>query len=142
MKMKEKNILITVCVVIGAIGLLVLSGCGGGKDIQGKWYIQRSDGSTGTMTVTDKTIDLGGKVDKYVVSAKGFKNQVWYYVLQESLKSNSRMIVIVFPEKGDKNTALIIKPDNKDNYLKGTMIWAMHREKTPDYQEFANKYMK
>ena len=66
------------------------------------------------------------------------RNGVSYYGLTR--KDNGETFSIVFPEK-DKNTAIMLIPDSDDDYLTGSMLFAMNRKEKPDYKKYAEKYL-
>ena len=61
-----------------------------------------------------------------------------YYGLTR--KDNGGTFSIVFPEK-DKNIAIMLIPDSDDDYLTGSMLFAMNRKEKPDYKKYAEKYL-
>ena len=90
-----------------------------------------------TIEIKDKTIIINEEEYKYTQNAVGFKNGVSYYGLTR--KDNGKKFSIVFPEK-DKNVAIMLIPDSDEDYLTGSMLFAMNRKEKPDYKKYAEKY--
>ena len=90
-----------------------------------------------TIEIKEKTIIINEEEYKYTQNAVGFKNGVSYYGLTR--KDNGRTFSIVFPEK-DKNVAIMLIPDSDEDYLTGSMLFAMNRKEKPDYKKYAEKY--
>ncbi|WP_063282182.1 hypothetical protein [Lactococcus cremoris] len=131
---KYKKLLL---MVFGLVLMLsILTGCKGSKNIQGTWHIRNSDEKDLTINFTDKKVTIEGDEYKYTQNAIGTENGIKYYGIMENGKNYS----IIFPEK-DKNIALMIEPDSSDNYLQGTLIFAMNKKERPSYNEYAERYL-
>lgn len=116
--------------------LTFLVGCSGAKEIQGTWYVQNSKGKNLMITFTDKKVSIDGDEYKYTQNAIGTENGAKYYGITQNGKTYS----IIFPEK-DENIALMIEPESTDNYLQGTLLFAMNKKKEPNYSSYAQKYI-
>ena len=133
--MKNKKIKALLLVVLSS--LFILIGCSGSPKIQGKWNVQDVRGEQTTIEIKEKTIIINEEEYKYTQNAVGFKNGVSYYGLTR--KDNGKIFSIVFPEK-DKNVAIMLIPDSDEDYLTGSMLFAMNRKEKPDYRKYAEKY--
>lgn len=123
------------------ITLLVLTACSGSNAIVGDWKAQAPDGSNRTIQISKKEIIVDGIADSYKQYGLGFENGISYYSLKvEPEEGTQRQITVVFPDK-DKNVALIMIPEDSDEPLKGTLLYAMNKEEQPDYQEYVRKYL-
>ncbi|AYG00456.1 glycosyltransferase [Lactococcus allomyrinae] len=120
-----------------AISLVVLVGCSGSKSIQGTWKVQDASGDNSTITFTDKKVTVDGQTYNYTQNAVGTENGVNYY----GIKQDGQNYTIIFPDK-NKNIAIMIQPDSTDDYLKGTMLYAMNKTNQPNYKEYSTKYLK
>ena len=118
--------------------LFILIGCSGSPKIQGKWNVQDASGEQKAIEIKDKTIIVNEEEYEYTQNAVGFKNGVSYYGLTR--KDNGGTFSIVFPEK-DKNIAIMLIPDSDDDYLTGSMLFAMNRKEKPDYKKYAEEYL-
>lgn len=119
------------------IMLIFLTGCKGSKDIQGEWYAENSDGEQMIISVTDESITFSSEgTDDWTVSYKqmgtGFKNNVSYKQIEFDDKSYS----FVFPDKKDKDNALILIPHDEDEATVGTIYWVLSKNDFPDYNEY------
>ncbi|GAB2025566.1 glycosyltransferase [Lactovum odontotermitis] len=119
-----------------AFAFVLLTGCSGTKSIQGTWKVQDGSGANSTITFTDKMVTVEGQNFDYTQNEAGTKNGINYY----GIKQNNQNYTIIFPEKKDKNVAIMIKPDSIDEPLQGTLIHAMDKSKQPNYAEYAAKY--
>ena len=133
--MKNKKIKGLLLVLLST--LFILIGCSGSPKIQGKWNVQDARGEQTTIEIKDKTIVVNEEEYKYTQNAVGFKNGVSYYGLIR--KDNGKILSIVFPEK-DKNVAIMLIPDSDEDYLTGSMLFAMNRKEKPAYRKYAEKY--
>ena len=134
--MKNKKIKGLLLVVLSS--LFILIGCSGSPKIQGKWNVQDVRGEQTTIEIKEKTIIVNEEEYKYTQNAVGVKNGVSYYGLTR--KDNGKIFSIVFPEK-DKNVAIMLIPDSDDDYLTGSMLFAMNRKEKPDYKKYAEEYL-
>lgn len=50
------------------------------------------------------------------------------------------MYSLIIPEK-KKDVALLLQPDSEDNYLLGSLVYAMNKKSQPDYKEYVNEYL-
>lgn len=129
----KKNILI----FLTCLGfLLFLTGCKGSKQIQGTWKAQDSAATNVTITISKDTIKIGKETYDYTQNVVGVKNSYRYY----GLKINKKMYSLIIPEK-KKDVALLLQPDSEDNYLLGSLVYAMNKKSQPDYKEYVNEYL-
>ncbi|KXT85441.1 glycosyltransferase [Streptococcus panodentis] len=132
---------------LGLIGflsacLLLLSACsllsGGQSDrLQGDWKAQTGDGSNSTIHFAKDKVTVNGEEFDYKQKSVKQKGGVTYYQIEQNGKNYS----VIFPEKDDDQTAIMIEPDSAEDDLYGTMLYAMNKKKTPNYQEYAKKYL-
>lgn len=120
--------------IIAFLSMMVLASCSGSDAIQGKWLVQDASGEDGVIIFNDKTVEVDGETFDYTQNAVGTKNGISYHGIQQNGKTYS----IIFPAQ-DKEIALMIVPDG-DDYLAGTLIYAMNRSSQPDYYEYSEKY--
>ena len=133
--MKKRTLLLLVSL---GLALIFLAGCGVKKaDIQGKWHIQDASGTDMTMTITEKSFKMDGESLDYKYTGKGTENGTRYI----SITVKGEHYTIFFPEK-DKNLALMLQADKKDEPLKGNLVFAMNKSEKPDFDKYANKYWK
>ena len=130
--MKKNILLFITCLSF----LLLLTACKGSKQIQGTWKAQDAAGSNKTITISKTTIKIGEETYDYTQNVVGIKNSSRYYVL----KINKQMYSLIFPEKKN-DIALLLQPDSDDNYLLGSLIYAMNKKEEPDYKEYAAEYL-
>ncbi|OFI50254.1 glycosyltransferase [Floricoccus tropicus] len=133
MKIIKKS---TSCLLL-IIFVIILTGCKGSKDIQGNWKAQNNDGKNVTIQISDKDITVDGNKLEYKQNAVGNKNGLKY----KGIMVDDIQYVIVFPEK-DKNIAYMMKPESSDDYLYGTLIFAMNKNDYPSYKDYADRYIK
>lgn len=117
--------------------LIVLVGCSGSKSLQGKWKVQDASGDNSTIIFTEKKVTVDGQTYNYTQNAVGTQNGTNYY----GITQNGKVYSIVFPNKNEE-VALMIEPDSTDNYLKGKLLYAMNKKRTPDYNSYVKKYLK
>ena len=119
------------------IPLFILAGCNSKPNLKGKWNVQSANHEYTTVEFTDKKVSVNGQEEEYKEVESGFKNNAHYIVIE----MDGNPFTVVFPDI-DKNVAVLIKPTSDDDYLVGTMLLAMNRKETPDYDKYAKKYIK
>lgn len=127
--------LIIIAIILVSM-LTTLVGCRGSKTFQGAWYAQNSDGKNLNIIFTEKKVSIDGDEYNYTQNAIGTENGVKYY----GIVQNGKHYSIIFPTK-DRNIALMIEPDSSDDYLQGTLLFAMNKRSTPNYNNYAKKYI-
>ncbi|MEX2785707.1 glycosyltransferase [Streptococcus sp. H49] len=132
--MKKSQLIITALSLL--FGFFLLSGCSGSDNLQGTWKVQDASGQNGTIEFKEKTVIVDGEEYDYTQNAVGTENGVTYY----GIKQNGQNYSIIFPEDDD-NLAIMLEVESTDNYLEGTMLYAMNKSKSPNYQSYAKKYM-
>lgn len=130
-----KKFLKTFLVCLGF--LLILTACKGSKQIQGRWKAQDSAGTNVMITVSKDTIKIGDETYDYTQNIVGFKNSTRYY----GLIIDKQLYSFIIPSK-KKDVALLLQPDSEDNYLLGSLVYAMDKNTYPDYQEYVTDYLK
>lgn len=119
---------------------LLIMGCSGSSDIKHKWSVEDATGNTYAMNITDKEITISNDDNKdtmtYSQNAKGTSSGIKYY----GLTVNNEKYSIIFPDKKNSDLALFLKINN-DDYLSGTLVYAMNTEEKPNYKEYANKFL-
>ncbi|TNU79985.1 glycosyltransferase [Lactococcus lactis] len=136
--MKIKKIKYIICSIVSLLTVVVLlSGCSGSKKIQGTWNAQDGSGQNFTIIFNNKKVSVNGKEYSYTQTAVGTQNGTNYYGITQNGKNYS----IIFPDKNE-DVALMIEPDSTDNYLKGKLLYAMNKKRTPDYNSYVKKYLK
>lgn len=132
--MKKKKLLLAF--VTACLALLIVTGCRASKNMEGTWKVQDGDGRTGKMVISKKTITIDGQKYAYKKTEVGFENTVSY----AQLTIDGQDYSIIFPSKDD-NTAMFFRLDDDEEPLKGTLVYAMSKTKTPDYDSYVKKYM-
>ncbi|OJG95001.1 hypothetical protein RV18_GL003167 [Enterococcus termitis] len=115
-------------------------GCSGSKEIQKNWKAEDAAGSAYSLEIKDKEITISNNKDTdkldYKQNAVGTSNGVKYY----GLMIDNEKYSIIFPEKGNTELALFLKIDS-DDYLNGTLVYAMNIKEQPSYKDYAKKYL-
>lgn len=124
------------------MGLLVigLAGCGHKQSTSklfGTWKAEDGAGTRSTIKFTKKIVTVNDTKYSYKRTEVGYKNSVRYI----SIEQDNKDYTIVFPKKNDKNLALMLKPDDADEPLNGSMLYALNKTKEPNYQQYAQKYL-
>lgn len=133
-KRKSKKLMIGIFL---GVMLAILTGCKGSEDIQGEWYAENSEGKEIVITLTDDSIIFSsdGSDDwnvPYKQTGTGFKNNISYKKIEFDDKSYS----FVFPDKKDKNNAVILIPNDEDEATEGMIYWVLSRNDFPDYNTY------
>ncbi|MER2174803.1 MAG: hypothetical protein ABS911_09005 [Carnobacterium sp.] len=133
---KRKSRKLVIGIFLGAM-LAILTGCKGSEEIQGKWYAENSEGKEIVINLTDESITFSsdGSDDwnvPYKQTGTGFKNNVSYKKIE--LDDNSYSFV--FPDKKDKDNAVILIPYNEDEATEGTIYWVLSKSDFPDYNTY------
>ena len=123
------------------LSAILMVACSGSKNIQGKWKAQDPEGKTIDIVFKEKTVTLADESYDYTQNGVGTTNGLSYYIINIDDNGFKKTFTIAFPEK-DKKTALMIAPDDTEEPLYGTLYYAMHKEKIPNYQAYVKKYMK
>lgn len=134
--MKNKyKVFILVCIT-----LIIMVGCSGSKEIQKTWKAEDKADKIYSIKIKDKEITISNDKENetldYKQNAIGTSNGVKYY----GLTIDNEKYSIVFPEKGNSELALFLKIDS-DDYLDGTLVYAMNTKEQPSYKEYAEKYL-
>lgn len=130
---KRKSRKLWISIFLGVM-LAILTRCKGSEDIQGKWYAENSEGKEIVINLTDETITFSsdGSDDwnvPYKQTGTGFKNNVSYKKIEFDDKSYS----FVFPDKKDKDNAVILIPYDEDEATEGMIYWVLSKSDFPDY---------
>lgn len=120
--------------IIASLMAVALVSCSGSDAIQGKWLAQDGSGKDTVIVFNEKTLEIDGMTYEYTQNAVGTKNGITYHGIEQEGETYS----IIFPDE-NKDVALMISPSG-DDYLAGTLVFAMNRNSQPDYYEYAEKY--
>jgi hypothetical protein len=113
------------------IGLLLatfLVACSVSKDYQGEWYALDGSGKQMKLNYSEKQLEIvNGR--KYQLSqfGTGIENDMKYY----QIKLDQEKFVLIFPDKKDKDNAVVIKPNDEDRPLEGKILFRMNRKSFP-----------
>ncbi len=118
--------------------VLSLTSCKTTDKVQGKWYAQNMAEQDLVIEFNENSVTIKGKEYETKQIAAGFKNDIRYYGFELDGKTYS----VIFPDKEHKEVAFFMLPDDKDNLLKGKIIYIMDRENKPNYSEYLKKYTK
>ncbi|EOL45103.1 hypothetical protein [Enterococcus caccae] len=134
--MKNKyKIFLLVCIT-----LIIMVGCSGSKEIQKTWKAEDATDNVYSIEIKDKEITISNNKDTdkmdYKQNAVGTANGVKYY----GLTIDNEKYSIIFPEKGNTDLALFLKIES-DDYLDGTLVYAMNTKEQPSYKDYAEKYL-
>lgn len=126
--------------ILDCITLIIMVGCSGSKEIQKNWKAEDATDNVYSIEIKDKEIIISNNKDTdkmdYKQNAIGTSNGVKYY----GLTIDNEKYSIIFPEKGNIDLALFLKIDS-DDYLDGTLVYAMNTKEQPSYKEYAEKYL-
>ncbi|MFK4568341.1 hypothetical protein [Enterococcus sp. UD-01] len=133
--MKNKyKIFIIACIT------LIMTGCSGSKEIQKTWKAEDANAKVYSIKIKDKEITISNDNENenldYKQNAVGTSNGVKYY----GLTIDNEKYSVIFPEKGNSALALLLKV-NSDDYLSGTLIYAMNTKEQPSYKDYAEKFL-
>lgn len=105
---------------LGLVMLTILASCKVSKDYQGEWFALDGLGNQVKLNYTEKELKTNdGK--KYELSqyGTGLENGMKYY----QIKIDNDKYTFIYPEKNDKDTAVVVKPDDEDKPLKGKILF-------------------
>lgn len=117
--------------------LAILTGCKGSEDIQGKWYAENSEGKEIVINLTDESITFSSEESDdwnvpYKQTGTGFKNNAGY----KTITFDDNRYSFVFPDKKDKDNAVILIPYDNDEATEGTIYWVLSKNDFPDYNKY------
>jgi len=122
------------------VSTILLVSCAGSKAIQKSWKAEDASKSSYTLDIKENEIVLSGNNEveslNYEQNAIGTKNGIKYY----GLLINKEQFSIIFPDKDNQGIALFLKTTDNDDYLNGTLIYAMNTKEKPDYAEYGEKF--
>ncbi|MBO0466074.1 hypothetical protein IGL98_000254 [Enterococcus sp. DIV0840] len=134
--MKNKyKIFLLVCIT-----LIIMVGCSGSKEIQKTWKAEDATDNVYSIEIKANEINISNdkeneKLD-YKQNVIGIENGVKYY----GLTIDNEKYSILFPEKDNTDLALFLKIDS-DDYLDGTLVYAMNTKEQPSYNDYAEKFL-
>ena len=114
---------------LGLVMLTILASCKVSKDYQGEWFALDGLGNQVKLNYTEKELKTNdGK--KYELSqyGTGLENGMKYY----QIKIDNDKYTFIYPEKNDKDTAVVVKPDDEDKPLKGKILFKMNKNAYPE----------
>lgn len=136
MKNIKNKVLLAMAFVVSLVGL---SGCSASENIQGVWNAQDPTGASMKIEIAEDKITFGDDESyEYEQVATGFENGLRYY----GLNINGVVYTVILPDK-DVDIALFVEtsnPSSSEDYLKGTLLAAMSKGETPDYNDTAEEY--
>lgn len=141
-----------ISVFLFLLSLFIFTACKGSTDIQGEWYatgiytqsgvsqnyyvkilidekkikmIQENEGELAKIAEESIQEDVG-----YKQTGTGFQNSVSYKLIQAGNIKYS----FVFPEKKDKENAILMIPESSDEALQGTILFKLSKEDYPEFE--------
>ncbi len=133
----RRNSLMLIAVVLIILILLLLTSCKMSESVQGTWYAQDGGNKDHIIKFEDKAMTFNDKEYEIKQVAIGIKNGISYY----GFKQNGETYSVVFPNSKDKNTAMLMLPNDTDNMLKGKVLYVMNKKEKPNYKEYISKYL-
>lgn len=136
--MKLKRILGLTLGLLGTIFLLV--GCGK-IDYQGEWYGVLPNEEEVKITISKDTYSVQGDAEDkkseltYKQTGQGFENSTKYVLL----KIDGENFTLSFPTGKEEDGAVLLRPSNDDEPLRGTVIQILDRDDYPEYQKYIDE---
>lgn len=114
--------------LLGIAGMIFLVSCKVSKDYQGEWFALDSSGKQVKLMYTETELEISGD-GKYSLSQYGIgvENNVKYY----QVKIDNIKYTLIYPDKKDMDTAVLIMPNNGEKPLDGNIIFKMSRNEFP-----------
>lgn len=120
--------------------LFIMASCSGSKNIQKKWKAEDAVNKVFSIEFKDKEMIVSNENETeklaYKQNAVGVSNGIKYY----GITVNNQSYSVIFPEKGNEELALLMRISG-DDYLDGTLVYAMNTKEQPDYKEYAVKFL-
>lgn len=117
--------------------LFIITACKGSKELQGTWFATNSDNRHIKINITEKTITFDSEnqntwENKYKQTGIGFKNNISY----KQIEFDDTQYTFVFPDKKNKENAIILIPYDSDDPTEGTIFWVLSKKDYPDYEKY------
>ncbi|WP_322809602.1 hypothetical protein [Carnobacterium maltaromaticum] len=111
------------------IMLPVLVSCKVSKDYQGEWFALDGLEKQVKLDFSEKELKISDG-NRYSLSQYGIgvANSMHYF----QIKIDDEKYSLIYPDKKDKDTALVVKPDDEDKPLEGKILFKMNRNKYPE----------
>lgn len=114
---------------LGLLTITFLVSCKVSKDYQGEWFALDGAGKQVKLEYSEKELKI---IDgnKYELSqfGTGVENNMKYY----QIKIDKDKYALIYPDKKDMESAVVIKPNNEDKPLEGKILFKMNRKTYPD----------
>ncbi|MGX7025350.1 hypothetical protein [Vagococcus hydrophili] len=128
--------------VVGTIilffSLFLVTACKGSADIQSNWYAVNKENQKARIEITENEIKIkpdGAKEEVYSYKqvGTGIENNRSYKTLEVV---NQGSLSVVFPNRKDKDKAVLLVPNNSDSPMEGKISWSLGKEDYPDSEMF------
>lgn len=120
--------------------LIIMVSCSGSKELQKSWQGEDAEANVYSIEIKDKELTISTnevtETKNYKQNPVGTSNGVKYY----GLTIDDETYSVIFPEKGNTDLALFMKTAS-DDYLDGTLIYAMNTKEKPNYKIYAEKFI-
>ena len=127
-----------IAAVLLSLSLVLISACSSSPaKLEGKWKVQTGDKKNGELVFTKDTVTVDGERYPYKQKSIERKDGIVYYKIEQNGESYS----VIFPDP-DKNIAIMIQPNSKEDDLSGLLLYAMNKKEQPSYEDYAKKYLK
>lgn len=123
MKKNKVSVYVALLVVLA----LFLVGCKVSDDYQGEWFALDRTNSEVIVTIDEKNLTYEKMEHPLKQVGVGTENGVKYF----KIKLNDENYNLVYPEKGNTDEAVIIKPEDEDRPIEGRIVFKMNRKEYP-----------
>ncbi|AXJ12899.1 hypothetical protein [Streptococcus pluranimalium] len=125
--------------IVGILILLVMVACSTQtRPYTGEWYAQAANGKKVKMNFKKEKVTIGEDEFSYEETGHGeFNNGRTFFTITDKQKEYT----IAFPEK-DNDIAMMLQPDDVEKEPNvGTILYAMHREEYPNFDDYIGRYL-
>lgn len=118
--------------------MVLLAACGtSSAKLEGEWKVQTGAKKNGVLVFTNDTVTVDGEEYPYKQKSIEKKGNLVYYKIEQNGESYS----VIFPDQ-DRNIAIMIQPNSKEDDLSGLLLYAMNKKEQPSYEDYGKKYLK
>ncbi|MCD1276295.1 hypothetical protein [Streptococcus sinensis] len=135
--MKKSIVFVFTVFILICLSACSILGIGRGETYRGKWKAQSSAGENIDLVFEENTGKLGDKEFHYVLDKSGYEDNTKYYSITVN---DTYHYTIAFPDN-DLKIAVLLEPDDPRDPLYGEMLYAMNRQKHPDFQKYIDNYL-
>ena len=127
-----------IAAVLLSLSLVLISACGtSSAKLEGEWKVQTGAKKNGVLVFTKDTVTVDGEEYPYKQKSIEKKGNLVYYKIEQNGESYS----VIFPDQ-DRNIAIMIQPNSKEDDLSGLLLYAMNKKEQPSYEDYGKKYLK